>query len=154
MALVDEDGRLFGVINVVDALVALLVIALVSGGVTLVTGPTTATETVSVTGSATVSQPVADAVTASPAVLDEDVSGVTVTSSTLLNQTQTPHVRVGLTFDMAVLRTQSGALTARNKRLIIGQTYVIDFGTALVDVEVSSINAQAPAGTSQEVIDE
>jgi len=146
MALVDEDGDLFGLVNVVDALVALLVIALLVAGIAFVAGPSGATETVTVFAGATVSQPVADAVTDSQTVLDEDISGVTVTNTTALNRSDSSKVRLDLVFDISVQRSQSGALTARNKRLIIGQTYVVDFGTALVDVEISTINAQAPTG--------
>jgi hypothetical protein len=44
MAVIDEDGRLFGVVNVVDALVVLLVVAVLAAGIALVNpfsaGPT------------------------------------------------------------------------------------------------------------------
>ena len=39
MELIDEDGRLFGYVNVIDGLVVLLVLAVVIAGVTLVTQP-------------------------------------------------------------------------------------------------------------------
>ncbi len=37
-SIIDEDGRLFGLINIVDALVLLLVVAVVVAGVALLTG--------------------------------------------------------------------------------------------------------------------
>ncbi|MFC7193455.1 DUF4330 family protein [Halosimplex aquaticum] len=38
MAIIDEDGRIFGTINVVDALAVLLVLAVAAAGIALVTG--------------------------------------------------------------------------------------------------------------------
>jgi len=54
MAVIDEDGRLFGYVNVIDALVVLLVVAVLLAGVALVAGdsgpkPERDTETVAIT---------------------------------------------------------------------------------------------------------
>ncbi|MFC6732713.1 MULTISPECIES: DUF4330 family protein [unclassified Haladaptatus] len=39
MPILDDDGRLFGVVNIIDALVVLLVLAVVAAGAALVLGP-------------------------------------------------------------------------------------------------------------------
>ena len=45
MAIIDEEGRLFGTVNIIDALVVLFVIAIAVAGVALVTGGSGDTDT-------------------------------------------------------------------------------------------------------------
>jgi len=137
MSVVDSQGRLFGAINVVDALVVMIAIAAVVAGVALIGGQSTATELVTVTGIATVDQPVADAVTESRTSIDDDMQSVSVSTAAAGDG----QVELTITMNMQAKKAAPGAYSARGERLVVGRELSIDFGTAIVDTRVVDISA-------------
>jgi len=133
---IDKQGRLFGAINIVDALAVLIIIAAVLAGVALISGDSTSIKTVTVTGSATVDEHVADEVVSSPTVIDDDVQSVSVDAG---NATE-DQVTLTITMDLMAEQTSPEAYEARNERLVVGRVLSIDFGTAIVSVRVVDID--------------
>lgn len=136
MQTIDKQGRLFGAINIVDALAVLVIIAAVLAGVALISGDSTSIKTVTVTGSTSVDEHVADAVVSSQTVIDDDVQSVSVDAG---NATE-DQVTLTITMDLMAERISAGAYEARNERLVVGRVLSIDFGTAIVSVRVVDID--------------
>lgn len=143
MSIVDERGHLFGRVNVVDAVVVLLVIAVaIAGGTFLTSTPGTAagegTVETSITVQAAVPPYVLDAI--EPGVVADD--GVrALTSVETLGTVEraemdaagsTTYHRIALTVDVVAERTDGG-LAFRDDQLAVGREISLDLGRTVVD---------------------
>lgn len=133
MRVIDDEGFVLGLVNVIDLLVVLLVLAVVAAGVALVTAspePSNPTQTVTVR---TTEQPdyVMGAIDVGP-VPTEDVVAVRSKSVTRTNESQ--HVAV-LEVKLRVTM-QGNAPVFQGERLYVGRTLRLDFGQTIVDATV------------------
>ncbi len=160
MEVIDENGRVFGVINIIDMLVILLVFAVGTAGVALVlgSGDGGATETRSETATITVRadsvQPyVADAV---PPVGEVDGGNVTaienrtVEPATVVTTNSAGDVLVRehptlktitVTVTVDVSRTE-GTLVYDQQRLKIGNSVSLDLNTVDLRGEVTAVESE------------
>jgi len=128
MPVIDDEGRLFGAVNVVDALVVLLVLAVAVAGVALVTGGgsgETPTRTVVVDIG---QQPnyVADAIKEGPVETSEVVAVESVTRNGESDS------RLRLTVTLAVTENADGLPTFADERLYVGRRLQLDLSTTIV----------------------
>jgi hypothetical protein len=161
MQIVDEDGRVFGVVNVVDLLVVLLIVAVVATGVALVLGsgdsdadtdeePQTATVTVR---AQSVQPYVAGALSTGPVEAENitRIGNVSVQPATIYTQNNSGAVLAGdhprlktVELEMIIRTTDSANGTVfETTPLRIGQRLDIDTGTVRLSGNVSSIENQS-----------
>lgn len=146
---IDEEGRLFGRVNVIDALFVLLIVAVVAAGVSFVTQappapPEPTTQQFAFT--AEVSPPVATA------MQDRDPTGddvlaideVFMTARETVYRDGRTHTVVTMEF-VATLPVVPGDGTweYRGERLLIGQGYDLDLGYTIVRATLVGWEASA-----------
>ncbi len=158
MDLIDDKGRLFGTVNIIDAVVVLLVLAVVAAGAALVLGiddqpeqastdqPETTTITFEVTG---VQSYVADAIPEGP-VQSDTIAGVENKSvrptkvivedrnGELHERTHPKKKTVTLHVTLNTTTTENDTLF-RDKPLEVGRQLTLDFGPVTVEGTVTSL---------------
>ncbi|WP_276299030.1 DUF4330 domain-containing protein [Halorussus lipolyticus] len=157
MAIIDEKGRLFGKVNVVDAFVLLLVLTVVGVGGAFVLGgggdSTGADQTATVRMEVTEVQPyVADAISTGPvgsdgvvAVRNKSVGPAIVTVTTAngtLRQREHPRKR---TVELSVELDVTGAgddPTFKGKELEVGRTVTLDLGRVTVEGPITAVGTE------------
>lgn len=153
MPILDDDGRLFGVVNIIDALVILLVVAVVAAGAALVLSPdeppqnagneTTNTTTTPAPNSTqavstetrtivyrleNVPQYMLDPIETGPVNASDSL--VAVEDVTIIEENNNT-LTADLTVETTV--TQKDGLTYYNgKRIYVGKTVTLDFGDVVV----------------------
>ncbi|MFC7135289.1 MULTISPECIES: DUF4330 domain-containing protein [Salinibaculum] len=137
MPLIDEDGRLFGTVNIIDALVVLFVFAIAVAGVALVTGGGGGGG--NTTNSETITRTIVFQTTDQPAyVADAIQEGAVGTSNVIAieNKSVVESTENGtdlrLTVNLTVSETGDGLPTFGGERLYIGRQLQLDFGTTIV----------------------
>jgi len=160
MAVIDEEGRVFGLINVVDLLVAALVLAAVVGGVVLVTGDSSENrETVFLEVRTEGAQPyVVEALPEEGTTLSVDQRGgqatvrivdksVAPTEVVVADRNGELHVRdhprlqtveVGLVAELE----REGRLRLGGQRVAVGRPLVLDWGTVTIEGNVTRIERE------------
>jgi hypothetical protein len=157
---IDENGRVFGVVNVIDLLVVLLVLAVVAAGVALVLGSgdgggdDTQSETATITIRADSVQPyVADAVPPVGDLEGGNVTGIenkTVEPATIVTTNSTGDVlvrehprlkTVTVTVTVNVSRTE-GTLVYDQQRLKIGNSVSLDLNTVDLRGNVTAVERE------------
>lgn len=150
---IDEKGKLFGVINIIDLLVVLVFVSVVIAGAALVfqsgaeaTDPASepVNESTTVVVETTVAPYVADAIRDGSPVLDDisSVGDVHVVDTIEVNDTQTgreTRYRVRFTATLVTQSDDNGLPEFRGERLYVGQTVRLDLGTTVVDGVVVDI---------------
>lgn len=130
MPIIDDEGRLFGTVNIIDALVVLFVLAVAVAGIALLTGGGSSDETPTRTVVVDVGQQpdyVIDAVTEGPVKTSEVVA--------VENKTVLPgggNDRLRLTVTLAVTENADRLPTFAEERLYIGRQVQLDLGTTIV----------------------
>lgn len=155
--LIDEDGRVFGVVNVIDLLVTVMFVGVViAGGAFLFQSSAEATdptgepidETTTVVVETTVQPYVADAIEDGVPVV-EDVSSVSDTrvvervEREAVNGTQAGNrtqYRVRFTATLDTQSDENGLPEFRGERLYVGQTVRLDLGSTIVDGVVVEVH--------------
>jgi hypothetical protein len=156
MNLIDDKGRLFGTVNIIDALAVLLVLAVAAAGTAFVLGadspqtPTDDQQTTTVTFEITKIQPyVADAIPEGPIdteqiatvqnksvrpteVIVEDQNGTLHERQHPRKQTVTLHVSLNTT-------TTEDDIMFEDKPLEVGRQLTLDFGQVTVKGTVTSL---------------
>lgn len=143
MDIIDEKGRVFGVVNVVDALVVLVVLALIVAGVALVTGgtgeePGSGTEP-QPTRYATVSFEVphgSDAATLAP---DDTLSVIEGSESFAVRDVYRSFTPDGAVHVVATIGSE-GSLTVDESPIYGGDTVGMTTGSYRVDADVLTVN--------------
>jgi hypothetical protein len=129
MPIIDEEGRLFGAVNIIDALVVLFVLAVVVAGVALVTGGGSSDGTPTRTVVVDVGQQpgyVVDAIQEGPVGTSEVVA---VENKTVVSG---GNDRLRLTVTLAVTENADGLPTFAEERLYVGRQLRLDLGTTIV----------------------
>lgn len=140
MPILDKDGRLFGVINIVDVMVLLMAIAVVVAGVALVTGAEpeknpateeTTTETLSITYRLeAVPEFLPEPIEIGP-VKNNDAL-VAVTNKSVVERSENETVTVDITVETRV--TKKNGLTYYNgERIYVGKQITLDLGHVVVN---------------------
>jgi hypothetical protein len=135
MAVIDEEGRIFGTVNVVDALVVLFALAVVVAGVALVTGGGGDTETETPTRTV-----VFETGTQPDYVVNSVTEGQVPTSEVVAveNKRLRPPEgnatgsRLRLTVTLVVEENGDGLPTFAGERLYVGRDLQLDLGTTIV----------------------
>lgn len=133
MRVIDDEGFVLGLVNIIDLLVVLLVLAVVAAGVALVTASPEAenpTQTVTVR---TAPQPdyVMEAIDLGP-VPTENVVAVRSKSVTRTNESQ--YIAV---LEVRLRVTMAGNTPVfQDERLYVGRTLQLDLGQTIVDATV------------------
>lgn len=158
MNIIDDEGNLFGTVNIIDALVLVLILAVVVSGIVFVSGENESSsstgpeevEPVGVTMEVVGVQPyVADALTTGPvdtegivAIENKSVSPTTVVvedDSGNLHEREHPQQQtVTLQVTLQSTMSQDGP-TFREKPLEVGQTFELDFGDVTVETTVTNL---------------
>jgi hypothetical protein len=156
--IIDEDGRVFGTVNVVDLLVSLLLVSVVIAGAALVfqsnaqaqgtsADEEVVTEPQTVVVQTMVPPYVADAIEdGSP--IAEDVTGVSdvrVIEKITLNGTDAgtaTRYRVRFTTTLVTQPDENGLPQFRDERLYVGQQVRLDLGTTIIDGVVVEMSDQ------------
>ncbi|WP_435176501.1 DUF4330 domain-containing protein [Halorussus sp. AFM4] len=155
MDLIDDKGRLFGTVNIIDALAVLLVLAVAAAGTAFVLGADD-TESAATQHQTTVTlritdvQPyVADAIPEGP--VDTDRIGAVTNKSVrptevvVADQNGTLHVRDHpqkrtVTLDVALNTTvENGEPTFAGEQLEVGRQLTLDFGRVTVTGNVTRV---------------
>lgn len=162
MDFIDDKGRLFGTINIIDALAVLLVLAVVAAGAAFVLGTddqtdqatnqpenTTTTVTVEITG---VQPYVADAIPEGPIESDSisTVQNKTVQSTEVVVQDengtyheQTHPRKKTVTLDVTLNTTTTEEDVLFNEKpLEVGRQLTLDFGPVTVKGTVTSLSVE------------
>jgi hypothetical protein len=129
MRVIDDEGRLFGAVNVIDALVVLVVLAVAVAGVALVTGGGNSGETPTRTVVVDVGQQpgyVADAIEPGPVETGDIVA---VENATRYGGNDT---RLRLTVTLTVTENADGLPSFAGERLYVGRQLQLDLGTTIV----------------------
>jgi len=130
MPIIDEEGRLFGTLNIIDALVVLFVLAVAVAGVALVTGGGSSDETPTRTVVVDVGQQ-------PDYVVDAIEEGSVGTSEVVAveNKTVIPgegNDRLRLTVTLAVTENADGLPSFAEERLYVGRQVQLDLRTTIV----------------------
>jgi hypothetical protein len=146
MQLLDEEGNLFGVVNVVDALFVLVVVAIGVAGASFVAGGSSSQQnSEQVTGEACVHPSVVDAINETSAPGDDDLRDVSVENVEPVNQSRSC---VTLSFGLEVDR-RDGLLYARGERLFVGHNLTLDLNRTVVTVLVTDIERERASRQTQ-----
>ncbi|WP_159904884.1 DUF4330 family protein [Salinirussus salinus] len=130
MPIIDDEGRLFGTVNIIDALVVLFVLAVVVAGVALLTGGGSSDETPTRTVVVDVGQ--------QPGyVIDAIEEGSVETSDIVAVENKAiasggGNDRLRLTVTLAVTENADGLPTFAEDRLYVGRQVQLDLGTTIV----------------------
>jgi len=156
MEIIDEEGRLFGTINIVDALVVLLVFAVALAGIALVTGgESTETETRHVTlDLGTQPEFVVDRIAVGDtATLEDEFGNMTITDTHLTTAGSGSRlvVRVAVTGREPV---EGGQFTFGGEPLRLGRQLTFRNDTYVVNGTVSAVGTDStlPTGNSSVVL--
>ena len=130
MPIIDDEGRLFGAVNIIDALVVLLVLAVVVAGVALVTGGGS-------TGERPTRTVVVDVGQQPDYVVDAIEEGSVGTSEVVAVENKTAigddgNDRLRLTVTLAVTKNADGLPTFAEERLYVGRQIQLDLSTTIV----------------------
>lgn len=143
MEIIDEKGRLFGVVNVVDALVVLLALAVVAAGVALVIGGQSASDT----GASDDSEPTQYATVSYTVPLESEAATLQDTDTLRFSDDGSYNVSdVYRSFTPnggvhVVAKTEyEGGFTANGDRLYGGQSTTVSTGSYRVDADVLAVN--------------
>lgn len=133
MKIVDDEGYLFGWVNIIDALVILLIIAIVAASLSLAFSPTrneTQTKT-QVIRFQTVPEPayVVNAIPEGRVSTDTIVAVENKSIQKGPNETYVVLLRVRI----VITQNDDGFPMFKNERLYIGRKMQLDFGTTIVD---------------------
>jgi len=140
--ILDENGRVFGIVNIIDLLVSLMLVSVVIAGAALVVQSNAevqeVTEPRTVVVQTTVPPYVADAIEDGSPVADDvnAISDVRVVETTVLNSTDAGTVtgyRVRFTATLLTQSDENGLAVFRDDRLYVGQQVRLDLGTTIVD---------------------
>ncbi len=157
MEVIDEKGRVFGIVNVIDLVVVLFLLAVVAAGTALVLSdprPEPQTESVTVTVQAENVQPyVAEAMPESGTVDGGNVTSIenkTVRPATIITQNDSgaalarDHPRLKtVELDVTVeAERRNGDLYFDNRRLRIGNDIGLDFGTVVLAGNVTAVDSK------------
>ena len=145
MPIIDEDGRILGRVNAVDALTVILLAAVLLGGISVVTASPNnqANEDLTTVRVQTVVAPyVADAIDAGPVPMDSvrSVSNVTITDRSvqvMVANRSTNHHMVAMTVRLDTTVQSDGLLYYENQRLYIGVDLKLDLGETIIDAVVT-----------------
>ncbi|MEZ3114861.1 DUF4330 family protein [Halobaculum sp. MBLA0147] len=139
MPVIDERGRVLGVVNVVDLLVSTLVVALLASGVVVVTdGGAGASESVRQT---VVVETGPHGTHVSEAITSGDVptaEGISVQNVAVVNETDSGST-LHLTVSLRVRQTDDGLPQYRGERLVVDRTLRLDLGDVIVSGRVIDI---------------
>lgn len=149
---IDEQGRLFGYVNVIDAMALLVLLAVVAGAVFLVLGPSgvaASQDPVTVTTTVEVQRPIGHEVAVqNRQMLDDDVLEVERTAEAEIRSRTDPETgnidRIAVhRFSVRLSATQDGnsRLYFRGERLVVGRSVAIDMGTIILEGQVVDITA-------------
>lgn len=144
-SLIDDEGRLFGHVNVVDAIAVIGAVAFLIAGAVAVSGGSSAGSVATVELETTGPPYVLDAINDSADPLDEDVhwTGNARPHATFVidDRADDLHERVtAARFDARIaIANRSGELHYRGQRLYVGRDATLDLGTTVVDVTVVDI---------------
>lgn len=131
MAIIDDKGRLFGTVNIIDALVVLFVLAVAVAGVALLAGGGSSDETPTRTVVVdTGQQPdyVIDAIREGSVETSEVVA---VENKTVISANGNETLR--LTVTLAATENADGLATFAGERLYVGRQVRLDLRTTIVD---------------------
>lgn len=156
MAPIDEEGYLFGLVNVVDALAVLLLVAVVVAGSAFVLqsgvqAQEQASHTTVVVQTA-VAPYVVDALSEGRTPADDvrAVENVAVGDRLELNGTDRygseAYYRVSLRVELATETGDDGLVRFRGERLYVGRELQLDLGSTIVDVVVVEVSEGTAAG--------
>lgn len=142
-SLLDEKGRLFGRVNLVDGLTVVAILLLILGGMTLLEQGY-GKETTVVNVESAIPQYHADAINDSKGPVDEGVVSVgdVRVKDHYFGEAQSGHNRTILLVGFrATLLADSGidGLVFRGERLYVGRSLTLDLNTTIVDADVVSI---------------
>lgn len=138
--MIDERGRVFGVVNVVDLLVSTFVVALFASGVVVVA------DDIGVGTSESVRQTVVvetgpHGAHVSEAITSGDVptaEGLSVRNVAVVNETDSGST-LHLTVSLRVQQTDDGLPQYRGERLVVDRTLRLDLGDVIVSGRVIDI---------------
>ena len=137
MKLLDEEGRLFGTVNVIDLLVVLIAIGVVIAGViTFLPGFLAPEKQATVQVQANNVQPYIVSSVTPGVVSSDDVVRVINRSSTQANRTS----RNMQLWAQIQVTTEDGDLYFGNTRLYVGNTITLDLGNTVLTVTVTRIS--------------
>ncbi|WP_436935217.1 DUF4330 domain-containing protein [Halovenus marina] len=148
MPVIDDKGRLFGKINIIDALAILFVLAVIVAGVALVTGGDNST-------SKTSTQTVVFDIGQQPQYIIDAIEEGSVEKEAIVavkNKTVIPAKRtdiplnctdqVRLTVALTVSETADGLPMFKGERLYIGRQVRLDLWTTIVNGTVVTLRSQ------------
>lgn len=153
---IDEQGRFFGVVNVVDLLVSLLFVSVVVAGAALVfpsgaqaldSASEQDAESKTVVVQTDVAPYVADAIKEGSPVAEDvsSVSDVRIVEKTTINGTDADSemgYRVRFTVTLDTESDERGLPEFRDGRLYVGQDVRLDLGTTIVEGDVVEMSDQ------------
>lgn len=155
--IVDEQGRFFGLVNVIDLLVVLLVLSVAVAGVAIVTGGDTEKEQSSqesVILDVTVERVepyVVDAIPAPRSTTDTDLRILDVSTAPALiivnDSAGSPHVRdhpwlQTVDVRVEVMATRAGdTLQYNGNRLLVGRPVTLDLGTVVLEGDITNMTS-------------
>jgi hypothetical protein len=157
MEVIDEKGRVFGVVNVIDLLVVVFLLAVAAAGVALVmadSGSGESTEPVTLTVQTEEVEPyVAESIPGGGTIEGGNVTSVeskTVRPATIITENDSgaalarDHPRLK-TVELRVTveaERRNGNLYFDNRRLYIGSEIGLDFGTTVLSGNVTVVEAE------------
>lgn len=142
--MIDDKGRLFGVVNIIDAFVVLFMVAVVVAGVAVVSGSSGADaeeeRSVTVVVGSEVPAYVSDAL----ADVDADrLANVTVVGEQTNATTGRQYHRVHATVEVEVTERADGRLVADGQRVAVGGSFEVDLGRVVFEGAVREIRDDA-----------
>lgn len=149
MKMIDEEGNLIGRVNIIDALVVLLLSAIVLAGVVLVTsyGIASATNITTVTVSTTVSPAVVSAIEEAEPAPDtgvRSIGDVEIVDTVLVNSTEyTNASRTHKVVEVEVLletESRDGLLYFQGERLYVGSELDLDLTKTVINCTVVDLH--------------
>lgn len=141
MEIIDEKGRLFGWVNIIDFIVVLIFLAVIVAGIALVTSSgsesTPNQQNVLVTVHGTAPEFVADSLThGNPQPPVKAVENVSTRPQKTVNGTD--YVVVDLTI-ITTVTADEGQISMDSERIYIGKEITVDLGTVQFNGEISRI---------------
>lgn len=140
MPVIDERGRVFGVINVVDLLVSTLAVALFVSGVVVVAddvggGTSESAQQTVVVQTGPHGEYVSEAITSGDV---PTADGISVEEVAVVNETDAGST-LHLTVSLRVQQTDDGLPQYRGERLVVDRTLRLDLGDVIVSGRVIDI---------------
>lgn len=139
MQIIDSEGRVFGLINVVDLAAILMVLAFVTGGAVLVFGPGQSSQTATVEFEATVNSDVAQAALSESADMQggEIVSGPMILESWYNESERQGYAQILFVARMDVQEIPAGYETVDSEQIFVGTDLAVNLGITRFDARVS-----------------